>query len=114
MLVRLRSSCGAACIFGHGGDFSWHAQGKSGVLVVQSRLFAGARDRSGLAYGDKSRQVHWVANINEFKGGFRISGVQVFCAAAKLSKAALLNKHWNPQYNNLAKAKKFALVPTSI
>ena len=44
----LRSRCGAVRIFGHGGHFSWQAQGKPRDLVVQSRLFLkGARDRSG-------------------------------------------------------------------
>ena len=36
---RLRSRCGAVRIFGHGGDFSWWAQGKPHVLVLHSRLF---------------------------------------------------------------------------
>ena len=36
---RLRSRCGAVRIFTHGGHFSWQAQGKPCVLVVQSRLF---------------------------------------------------------------------------
>ena len=36
---RLRSRCGAVRIFAHGGDFSWQAQGKPCVLVLQSRLF---------------------------------------------------------------------------
>ena len=45
---RLRSRCGAVRIFAHGGHFSWQAQGKPRVLVLQSRLFVtGARrDRS--------------------------------------------------------------------
>ena len=44
---RLRSRCGAARIFAHGG-FSWQVQGKPCVLVVQCRLFVtGVRDRSG-------------------------------------------------------------------
>ena len=48
-LSRPRSRCGAVRIFGHGGHFSWQAQGKSHVLVVQSRLFVtGARDRTGV------------------------------------------------------------------
>ena len=43
---RQRSRCGAVCIFAHGGDFSWQAQGEPRALVLQSRLFvAGARDR---------------------------------------------------------------------
>ena len=33
-LSRLRSRCGAVHIFGHGGHFSWQAQGKPRVLVV--------------------------------------------------------------------------------
>ena len=46
-LSRLRSRCGAVHIFGPGGHFSWQAQGKPRVLVVQSRLFVtGARDRA--------------------------------------------------------------------
>ena len=46
-LSRLRSRCGAARIFGHGGHFSWQAEGKR-ALVAQSRLFVtGARGRSG-------------------------------------------------------------------
>ena len=44
--MRLRSRCGAAHIFGHGGHLQ--AQGKPPVLVVDSQLFlTGARDRSG-------------------------------------------------------------------
>ena len=35
---RLRSRCGAARIFGLGGHFSWHAQEKPRVLVVQCQL----------------------------------------------------------------------------
>ena len=44
----LRSRCGAVRIFRHGGHYSWQAQGKPHVAVVQSRLFVtGARDRLG-------------------------------------------------------------------
>ena len=47
-LSRLHSRCGAARIFGHGCHFSWQAQGKPRVLVVQSRLLVtGPRVRSG-------------------------------------------------------------------
>ena len=38
-LSRLRSRCGAVRILVHGGHFSWQAQGKPHVLVLQSRLF---------------------------------------------------------------------------
>ena len=37
-LSRLRSRCGAARVFGHDGHFSWQAQGKPRLLVVQGRL----------------------------------------------------------------------------
>ena len=36
---RLRSRCDVVRIFGHGGHFSWQAQGRPRVLVVQDRLF---------------------------------------------------------------------------
>ena len=46
-LSRLRSCCGAVRISGHGGHFSWQAQGAPRVLMVQSRFFVtDARDRS--------------------------------------------------------------------
>ena len=47
-LSQLCSRCGAVHIFGHGGHFSWQAQGKPRASVVQSRLLVtGARVRSG-------------------------------------------------------------------
>ena len=56
-LSRPRSRCGAVRIFGHGGHFSWQAQGKPRLLVVQSRLFVTGAEGSERFYLEM--QISW-------------------------------------------------------
>ena len=83
-LSRLRSRCGAARIFAHGGHFAWQAKVKPRALVLQSRLFV-----TGTALGEP-RSADFVAGtaLCEPRSADVVAGTAL-CDAAFFKGAAL-------------------------